>query len=128
VAAADRAEAVDLDRKGERPCPDRLDSFRSQPVWHPAEPVRRVLEGKAVGVAAQEEDRPGQCGHPVERLGGEGPRNDVAEYDDPVRTRQPRIGENGLERMAVAVDVRERSGRHLPPSVLPPAFRTLRTS
>ena len=82
----------------------------------------------SVGVAAQEENRPRQCGHPVERLRRESPRDDVAEDDDPVRLRKPGIGENGLERVRVAVDVRERSGRHLPPSVLPPAFRTLRTS
>ena len=87
-----------------RPDPSRS---RTQPYQPPGS-----SSASRSALPRRNETQPAQRGQPVERLGRERAGDDVPQDDDPVRLRQPRVGEHGVERVEVPVDVGQGGGRH----------------
>ena len=112
MAAANRAEPVDLDREGRAASSHRRQPFGAEPIADPARttrPHRRARAARRCRAGTRPSPERGQA---VEDLGRERPGDDVAEDDDPVRPASRGVGEHGVERVEVPVDVGERGGRH----------------
>jgi len=102
VAEEHRPESVDLDRRGLGKAGQELQPLGAEPARLPF----ALAGGDAVGVPADEPDALAQTAQPVDGLGRHRPTREVAAHEEEVGIAG--LGEHGLERRQVGVDVVER--------------------